>query len=283
VRLVSNPFVDPDRQGALYADASRLARRSGALNRAKVAGSFVPGTIVQLARAFVPRSGRNLRLVADVGCGRGTSSRVLAHDLSPQVFVGVDASRNMVTVARQRTGTQAGTRIAFVQADFHRLPFPDDACDLVVAAFCLYHSRTPARAVAELGRILAPSGLAVLVTKSVDSYREMDALVAAAGLDPRAQQHKSLYAEAHGGNLANLTRQSLDVRAILHEDHRFRFPDLDHAAEYLATSPKYDLAAGLYGNPDALSAALRERLPDQPVTTTSTVTYVVAQPGRTLP
>jgi hypothetical protein len=46
----------------------------------------------------------------------------------------------------------------------------------------------------------------------------------------------------------------------------------------MATSPKYDLAPGLYGNPEALAAALHDRLPNQPLTTRSRITFVVAQP-----
>jgi hypothetical protein len=108
----------------------------------------------------------------------------------------------------------------------------------------------------------------------------LDALVALPGLDLRAEQRESLYAVAHTGNLADLTRPWLEVRTVVHDQHRFMFPGLDHAAEYLATSPKYDLPPSLYGNPEALAAALHEWRYDQPVTATSTVTYVGAQSKR---
>jgi SAM-dependent methyltransferase len=160
---------------------------------------------------------------------------------------------------------------------------PDGSCDLAVAAFCLYHSTRPGQAIAEIARVLAPDGVAILVTKALDSYREMDSLVAAAGLDPRAEQHESLYISAHGGNLADLAKPSLNVITTEHEEHRFTFDGHDHAAEYLATNPKYDLAPDLYGKPDALAATLHELLPDAPITTSSVITYVVARPrgGRT--
>ncbi len=281
--VINNPFLDPDRQGELYGNTARLARRSSALMRAKTAGRPVPETIVQLAQAHRAGSDRRPGLVADIGCGRGTSSRALAQQLKPQRLVGIDASPALVAAAQSRISHHPGTQVAFLQGDFHHLPLPDDSCELAVAAFCLYHSPDPGRAIAEIARSLTPGGLAVLVTKALDSYSEMDALIAAAGLDPRAQRHESLYATAHGGNLAELAQSALDVVAVEQEEHRFEFYGLDHAAEYLATNPKYDLAPGLYGNPGALAAALHEWHPDKPITTTSVITYVVARSvgGRT--
>ncbi|WP_435244387.1 class I SAM-dependent methyltransferase [Streptomyces sioyaensis] len=275
--MITNPFLDPDRQGELYGHAARLASRSSALMRAKTAGRFVPDAIVQLAQAHRVGADRRLDLVADIGCGRGTSSRVLAKQLKPQRLVGIDASPALVAAARSRAGHHPGTQVDFHQGDFHHLPLPDESCELAVAAFCLYHSPEPGQAIAEIARCLVPGGLAVLVTKALDSYCDMDALVAAAGLDPRAERHESLYATAHGNNLADLTKPSMDVVAVEHEEHRFEFSGLDHVAEYLATNPKYDLAPGLYGNPGALAAALHEWHPDKPITTTSVITYVVAR------
>ncbi|KOG50695.1 methyltransferase type 11 [Streptomyces decoyicus] len=280
---MNNPFLDPGRQGELYGKTARLARRSSALMRAKIAGRPVPETIVQLAQAHRTESDRLPGLVADIGCGRGTSSCVIAEQLKPQRLVGIDASPALLNAARSRAGRYPGTQLAFLQGDFHHLPLPDDSCELAVAAFCLYHSPAPGRAIAEIARTLAAGGLAVLVTKALDSYSDMDALITAAGLDPHADRHESLYATAHGGNLADLAQSAMDVVTVEHEEHRFEFSGLDHAAEYLATNPKYDLAPGLYGNPGALAAALHEWHPDKPISSTSVITYVVARSagGRT--
>jgi hypothetical protein len=69
------------------------------------------------------------------------------------------------------------------------------------------------------------------------------------------------------------------VRRRLDQQHTFRFSDLDHVSEYLITCPKYQLSADLTSDPNALASALRNRVPDTPVMTTSTVTYlVVGQP-----
>lgn len=272
----TNPFLDPTRQAELYGHASRLVGRSNALIRAKTSGRPVPETIVGLLRAHHGRPDR-LGLALDLGCGRGTSSLTLAEGLRPRRVVGLDAAPALVEQGRQRARQLPDLPVSFLQSDFHHLPVPAKSCDVIVAAFCLYHSPSPQTVVAEIGRALAPGGLAVLVTKGLDSYREMDQLVAAADLDLRADQHESLYISAHSGNLADLAAASLDVLAVEHEEHGFTFDGHDHLAEYLATNPKYDLAPGLYGNASALAAALHQSLPDGPLTTTSLVTFVVAR------
>ncbi|MEV5331246.1 class I SAM-dependent methyltransferase [Streptomyces werraensis] len=274
----ANPFLDPARQAELYGHASRLAGRSNALMRAKTSGRPVPDTIVRLVRAHHERVDK-LALVLDVGCGRGTSSLALAQQLRPQRVLGLDAAPALIEQALHRAQRLPDVPVSFLMGNFHQLPLPAQSFDVAVAAFCLYHSPQPQTVVAEMKRVLAPGGLAVLVTKGLDSYREMDQLVAAAGLDPRAEQHESLYISAHSDNLAHLAAVSLDVLAVEHEEHRFTFDGHDHVAEYLATNPKYDLAPGLYGNPGALAATLHEFLPDRPLTTKSLVTFVVAQSG----
>ncbi|MFE2578885.1 class I SAM-dependent methyltransferase [Streptomyces sp. NPDC059378] len=273
-----NPFLDPVRQSDLYGDASRLAGRSNALMRAKTAGRPVPDTIVELVRAHHVRAGR-LGAVLDIGCGRGTSSAVLASLLHPERVVGLDAAPALIDQARERTRHLPGVQVSFLQGDFHQLPLPTASCDLAVAAFCLYHSPRPQTVIAEINRVLAPGGLAVLVTKSLDSYGELDQLAAIAGLDPRAEQHESLYVSAHSGNLAALAATSLDVVAVENEEHVFTFDGHDHIADYMATNPKYDLAPGLYGHPAALAAVLHEFVPDRPIAARSVITFVVAQPS----
>ncbi|MFF4534301.1 class I SAM-dependent methyltransferase [Streptomyces sp. NPDC001407] len=276
--MISNPFLEAERHRDLYGHASRLARRTSALMRAKTTGRPVPDTIVHRLRNHRGTGAPRPELVVDIGCGRGTTSRVLAEQLRPTRLLGIDLAPALLADARERAGRVPRVRVEFIQADFHQMPLTDGTAGAVVAAFCLYHSPRPERALVEIARVLAGDGLAVLVTKSLDSYRELDALVATAGLDPRAQQRESLYTAAHSGNLADLAKTSLEVIATHHEEHLFTFDGLDHAAEYLATNPKYRLAPGLYGNPSALAAALRESVSDRQVTTNSVITYVVARP-----
>lgn len=281
-----NPFVSGDIGQVLYGTADRLAARTGALHRAKTAGRPVADVVADLAH--VHRRERAWQVVLDIGCGRGSSTQALAAQLRPDLLVGVDASAAMLAAARRRMpgasdrpNDRPGDRpaVRWARGDFHQLPFRTGMCALAVAAFCLYHSPHPQRAIAEITRCLVPDGLAVLVTKSVDSYHHLDDLVAVAGLDRDAQTRPSLYATAHSGNLATLAATTLQVCRVEHEQHRFRFTGLQHVAEYLATSPKYQMPPTLHGQVDAIEAALIAAVPDQPVDTDSTVTYVVARRG----
>ncbi|MFJ9085885.1 class I SAM-dependent methyltransferase [Streptomyces sp. NPDC102384] len=271
-----NPFLDPARQKELYGDATRLAGRSNALMRAKTSGWDVPETVAGLLKSHHTRSDE-LDLVLDIGCGRGTSTLVLGECLRARRVVGLDASASLLAQARERIQDPADSRVEFMKGDFHALPLDVGCWDAAVAAFCLYHSPRPQDVVAQIARVLTPDGLAVFVTKGLDSYREMDQLVVEAGLDIHATQRESLYIAAHSGNLAELAATSLDVIAIQEEEHTFTFDGHDHVAQYLATNPKYEFGPGLYGNPEAIAATLHEFLPDRPLSTRSLITFVVTR------
>lgn len=268
------PFTDPGLvRGALYASADRLARRSAALRRARISGRHAGQVITDLAADALAPGGLAAQ-VADIGCGRGTTTRMLALRLPAAKVVAIDLSAALLAVARNRL--PAASPAGAVRADFCHLPLASGVWDVMVAAFCLYHCARPEHVIGEIARCLRPGGTAILATKSADSYRELDHLVAAAGLDPDALSRPGLYQAAHSGNLAALASGPLDVQQVIHHAHRFAFASLDCAAEYLATSPKYNLPAALAADPAALAAALRRRLPDGPVTATSTVSYVTA-------
>jgi ubiquinone/menaquinone biosynthesis C-methylase UbiE len=271
-----NAFVGADVGRALYGTAGRLAARTGALHRAKTTGRPAAHVVSELADAHWGQL--DWPVVVDIGCGRGSSSQTLAVRLRPARLVGIDASAAMLTEARRRMADTVGTSgVSWIQGDFHRLPLRTGSCSLAVAAFCLYHSARPEQVIAEIARCLVPGGLTVLVTKSADSYHQLDDLVASAGLDHAACTRTSLYSTAHSGNLVTLAATALQVCHVEHEQHRFTFTSLRHVAEYLATSPKYQMPAVLLGRADAIAAALTAAVPDEPLETESTVTYVVAR------
>ncbi|HEY6794263.1 MAG TPA: hypothetical protein VI248_06235, partial [Kineosporiaceae bacterium] len=65
-------FADPDAatHQVLYGNPARLARRTRALHAAKVTGADAATTLTDLAARVTPPGGR----IADIGCGRGTTS-----------------------------------------------------------------------------------------------------------------------------------------------------------------------------------------------------------------
>lgn len=270
--MTGSPFTDPNLvSGPLYASAGRLARRTGALHAAKISGADATATIVDLAARSTPAA----TVVCDIGCGGGSTTLALAERLAPARLIALDRSPALLAVVAERAG-RAGHTVETLCADFHHLPLPEASADTAVAAFCLYHSPYPECVVAEIERCLAPAGQAILVTKSADSYHEIDHVIANSGLDPEAMSRPSLYTSFHSDVAAEITGTALRVEQVVHQHHVFRFAGLDHLATYLATSPKYRMPEHLAGNAAELTEELRRRIPDKPVTATSTITYVGA-------
>jgi SAM-dependent methyltransferase len=102
--------------------------------------------------------------VLDLGCGNGAYlERISA--------IGLDASVGMLHSASARTTNP------LVAGDAAMLPFRSSSFDLVLAAHMLYHVEDRAAALAEIARVLTPSGSFVAVTNSGRNQHEMVALV----------------------------------------------------------------------------------------------------------
>lgn len=108
--------------------------------------------------------------VLDVGCGNGLYLRALDH-LSIEA-IGCDLSLGMLS---EISGDHRR-----VNADVTRLPFPDDSFDVVLAPHMLYHVDDRTSAVRELRRVLAPSGVCVLVTNGSGHLRALRTMVESA-------------------------------------------------------------------------------------------------------
>lgn len=106
-------------------------------------------------------SGRPLRDLVDLGTGTG---RVLEL-LGPKVesAIGIDLSREMLSVARANLD-RAGLRHCMVrQGDITQLPLAAASADAVTIHQVLHYAAEPAAVVAEAARLLRPGGLLVAV------------------------------------------------------------------------------------------------------------------------
>lgn len=90
------------------------------------------------------------RPVLDVGTGTGRAALLLAR--AGAVATGVDASEQMLSVARQRAAA-AHLDVEFGLGDAHALPFGDRSCDVAVSLRVLMHTPDWRRCVAELCRV----------------------------------------------------------------------------------------------------------------------------------
>jgi ubiquinone/menaquinone biosynthesis C-methylase UbiE len=92
------------------------------------------------------------RPVLDVGTGTGRAALLLAH--SGATVTAVDASREMLAIARQRAAEQ-GAAIHFAVGDVHALDFPDASFDAAVSLRVIMHTPEWQRSVGELCRVAA--------------------------------------------------------------------------------------------------------------------------------
>ncbi|MEV0762622.1 methyltransferase domain-containing protein [Nocardia sp. NPDC050435] len=97
----------------------------------------------------------------DIGSGTGSEVVALAALAGPTgVAVGVDPNPAMLAEATTRA---AGSAARFVPGDAYELPFPDASVDAVRCERVYQHLDEPARATAEIARVLRPGGRVVLV------------------------------------------------------------------------------------------------------------------------
>ena len=102
--------------------------------------------------------------VLDVACGTGVVARRAADAVGPTGAVtGLDLAADMIHVART-VPAPAEPLIEWHVGDAASLPFPDAAYDVVVCQMGLMFMADQTAAVAEMRRVLAPGGRAVVVT-----------------------------------------------------------------------------------------------------------------------
>jgi ubiquinone/menaquinone biosynthesis C-methylase UbiE len=104
--------------------------------------------------------------VLDVGCGTGVLALAAAELALPAGrVVGLDASEDMLGVARRK-----GKVVAWVHGRAEALPFDDASFDAVLSQVALMLFEQPARALAQMWRVLRPGGrLAVAVPDRLEN------------------------------------------------------------------------------------------------------------------
>jgi SAM-dependent methyltransferase len=107
-----------------------------------------------------PRPGE---CAVDVGSGAGTVVRALAERVGPTGrAVGVEPNAGLRGVAEERAAALAPPP-TFVDGDAYALPFEDGSVDVVHCERVWQHLAEPARAAAEIARVLAPGGRAAVL------------------------------------------------------------------------------------------------------------------------
>ena len=115
-------------------------------------------TATRQAAFFLPHLHAGMR-VLDVGCGPGSITLGLAERVAPGPVVGVDIQPAQVQRARALAVAHGAATLRFEVADLYALPFADGSFDAAFAHGVLMHLREPARALAEVRRVLRPGGI----------------------------------------------------------------------------------------------------------------------------
>jgi SAM-dependent methyltransferase len=115
--------------------------------------------------------------VLDVGCGTGDTARAAARRASKGSVIGVDLSREMLGVARDRTERAGIDNLSFEQADVQVYPFEPDGFDAAISKTGTMFFGDPVAAFGNIALALRPGGrLAMLVWRSVSDnewFREI--------------------------------------------------------------------------------------------------------------
>ena len=106
--------------------------------------------------------------IADLGCGTGNAAERLAPFV--RTIIAVDQSEAMLDAARARLAACAN--IDFRLGDLERLPIEDGALDAAVIALVLHHLDAPSVALAEMGRILKPGGVGLVIDMDAHTHEE---------------------------------------------------------------------------------------------------------------
>jgi len=135
-----------------------LATGTAATHRLRVLHSlYGPGARRVLLRAGLQPGMR----VADLGCGVGTVTALLAELVGPTGHViGVDASGEQIAQAR-RLLPRGVSNVSFVEASATDTGLAAGSFDLVYCRFLLIHLTDPERALREMHRLLGRDGILV--------------------------------------------------------------------------------------------------------------------------
>jgi ubiquinone/menaquinone biosynthesis C-methylase UbiE len=115
------------------------------------------------------------RRVLDLGCGTGSTTRLLKQKFPNAEVIGIDLSPYMLAVADDKA-RQAGLAIQFQQCKAEQLPFADSSFDLVTASL-LFHEMPPAiscKVLDECFRLLRAGGEVLILDGDQSSLRQTE-------------------------------------------------------------------------------------------------------------
>lgn len=120
---------------------------------------LVAETFADTSAAFMRESVKTRpQRAADLGCGPGYTTHLLADTLDPKRTVGLDNSENFLDQAQ----TTASAKVSFQLHDITSAPFPEAPFDLIFSRLVLTHLQDPMAAISLWKDHLRPCGLLLI-------------------------------------------------------------------------------------------------------------------------
>ena len=175
-------WADPATKALFASDAARIegirAERAEAANRyfASLAEVWDQIRSLHVAESEVERAidaalgKRPLGRFVDIGTGTGRMIELFGPRASHAT--GIDRSSDMLRVARVKLES-AGIAPSLRQGDMYALPLGDRSADTIVIHQVLHYAHSPATAIAEASRILAPGGTLLVVDFAAHEREEL--------------------------------------------------------------------------------------------------------------
>jgi ArsR family transcriptional regulator len=177
-------WADPATYALFAADCARTeairAERAEAANRYFAGHAEVWDQIrsLHVAESEVERAiddalgRRQLGRLVDIGTGTGRMIELFGPRSS--VAIGIDRSSDMLRLARVKLEA-AGIASSLRQGDMYSLPLADQSADTIVIHQVLHYAHSPAAAIAEAARVLAPGGTLLVVDFAAHEREELRA------------------------------------------------------------------------------------------------------------
>ncbi len=109
-------------------------------------------------------------ILADIGCGPGLLTTLIAQKFPRLKVLGLDTAQEMIKTANANAVSLGFEgRVEFREGNIRSLPLPDQTLDFAVSSLSLHHWSQPERGLAEIHRALKPGGQVLLIDMRRDS------------------------------------------------------------------------------------------------------------------
>jgi ubiquinone/menaquinone biosynthesis C-methylase UbiE len=109
-------------------------------------------------------------ILADIGCGPGLLTTLIAQKFPRLRVLGLDTAQEMIKTANANAVSLGfDGRVEFREGNIQSLPLPDRTLDFAISSLSLHHWTEPERGLAEIHRALKPGGQVLLIDMRRDS------------------------------------------------------------------------------------------------------------------